>query len=488
MPSQTKADLLKAAAMAPSDFAMAKLLVLFDDGHSVCTNCVRRQWYTLTEGLWYCHDGDQLFDTYRDVCDAVLASAKDSHKEELRLINSEADERSSRKEHQKCLRKLAALDSNSKTKNVISMASRMLYDGKFVETLDQNLDLIGLGGGQVYDLKKGLARATIPSDRVSLSTNISLQEVPEQGHCSAVLRFISDIFDGNCQSIDYVLKMLASMCDGHTSDELFHVLIGTGANGKSKLQELMRLTLGSYYCTVPCTLFTGRRGGAQGATAAFEHLANKRAVFVQEPERGQRMNGGVLKELSGGDTIYSRGLFKSGREFKPQAKFVLVSNTLPDVQADDAALWRRLRAIPFEITFKAKLQGNREKKRDDKLSRKLVLWAPAFLHLLLTRYYPRYKKEGITDPPPAVLRSTSTYRKESCPLTAFCDENIQEAEQNMAKKQECVQFNVLVEKVRQHYRDATKRCPSQKKLEAWFEGKWGEMNALERGRGWEQEV
>ena len=77
--------------MAPSDFAMAKLLVLFDDGHSVCTNCVRRQWYTLTEGLWYCHDGDQLFDTYRDVCDAVLACAKDSHKEELRLINSEAE-------------------------------------------------------------------------------------------------------------------------------------------------------------------------------------------------------------------------------------------------------------------------------------------------------------------------------------------------------------------------------------------------------------
>ena len=58
----------------------------------------------------------------------------------------------------------------------------------------------------------------------------------------------------------------------------------------------------------------------------------------------------------------------------------------------------------------------------------------------------------------------------------------------MSKKQECVQFNVLVEKVRQHYRDATKRCPSQKKLEAWFEGTWGKMNALERGRGWEQRV
>jgi hypothetical protein len=115
-----------------------------------------------------------------------------------------------------------------------------------------------------------------------------------------VWQFVSDIFDGDRESIDYVLKMLATMCGGHTSDALFHVMIGTGANGKSKLQELMCLTLGAYYCTVPCTLFTGRRGAAQGATAAFEHLANKRAVFVQEPERGQQMNGGLLKELSGG--------------------------------------------------------------------------------------------------------------------------------------------------------------------------------------------
>ena len=90
--------------------------------------------------------------------------------------------------------------------------------------------------------------------------------------------------------------MLAAMCGGHTRNELYHAMISSGANGKSKLHELMKLRLGSYYATFPCTLFTGRRGAAQGATSTFEHLANKRAVFVQEPERGQRMNGDLLKE------------------------------------------------------------------------------------------------------------------------------------------------------------------------------------------------
>lgn len=280
MPSQVKADLLKVAAMTPADSAMAKPLVLFDDGHSMCINCVRRQWYTFMEGLWYCQNGDQPFRTYCEVCDAVLAFAQDSYRKELQLVNSDAKERPLKKEHRTCIKKLAALNSNSKTKNVISMASHMLYDGKFSEKIYQNLDLIGLGGGQVYDLKRGLARSVIPSDRVSLPMNITLQEVPQQENWSAVLQFIADICDGDCQSIDCVLKMLASMCDGHTSDELPHMLIGTGTNGKSKLQELMRLTLGSYYRTVPCNLFTGCRGASQGVTASFEHLANKKVVFV----------------------------------------------------------------------------------------------------------------------------------------------------------------------------------------------------------------
>ena len=69
----------------------------------------------------------------------------------------------------KQLKKIAALDSNAKTKNVIRMASHMLYDGRFAETFDQNLDIISLGGGKVYNLNKGRARKALPSNRVSLS-------------------------------------------------------------------------------------------------------------------------------------------------------------------------------------------------------------------------------------------------------------------------------------------------------------------------------
>jgi hypothetical protein len=225
MAAETKARLLsKAVAEKYSDYAMANLLVHLDDSHSVCTNCVKKTWYTLVDGLWQSHDGDQLFDTYRLARDAVLAFVESMRKKAMKDVESEEDVDRENKAHLKRLKMMGCLDSNSKTKNVISMASCMLYNGTFAATLDQNLELVGLGGVQVFDLKEGGARAALPSDRVSLSTNVSLPAEIDQEHQAAVRQFVSDIFDSDRKSIDYVLKMLAVMCGGHTSDELFHVL------------------------------------------------------------------------------------------------------------------------------------------------------------------------------------------------------------------------------------------------------------------------
>ena len=37
---------------------------------------------------------------------------------------------------------------------------------------------------------------------------------------------------------EYLLLLLSSYLQGHTSDEKFHIWTGTGANGKSKIVEL----------------------------------------------------------------------------------------------------------------------------------------------------------------------------------------------------------------------------------------------------------
>jgi hypothetical protein len=52
-----------------------------------------------------------------------------------------------------------------------------------------------------------------------------------------------------------------------------------------------------------------------------------------------------------------------------------------------------------------------------------------------------------------------------------------------------IQFNVLIERLRAHHRALMKRCPSQKKLEAWFEKEWGARTQLLSGKqGWKDKA
>ena len=58
-----------------------------------------------------------------------------------------------------------------------------------------------------------------------------------------------------------------------------------------------------------------------------------------------------MKELSGNDTFFARGLFKEGGEITPMFKLVLICNEPPQLHNSDKATWNRIRVIPFEATF-----------------------------------------------------------------------------------------------------------------------------------------
>ena len=232
------------------------------------------------------------------------------------------------------------------------------------------------------------------------ATEASVNNEYHLGHPDvvAVQNFVFSMFPER-DTAHYLLKWVASHYGGHVVDELFHVLIGVGSNGKSKFCELVKKALGKYYTTVPASLMTQKRPDAQGATPAYEAFRNKRSVWMNEIEKGERLNGGLMKELTGGDEVFSRALFEQGSEFKPQAKFGMVTNHTPAVPADDEAIWRRMRAIPFTMRFVPNPDKNDplQQKRDNSITDKIPQWVGAFQWLLLKHYYPLYKREGIID-------------------------------------------------------------------------------------------
>jgi len=113
----------------------------------------------------------------------------------------------------------------------------------------------------------------------------------------------------------------------------------------------MGKVLGDYKGTVPSTLITQKRTSIGGTSSEVHQLIGKRYAVMQELSKGDTINEGIMKEITGGDPIQCRALFKDSVTFIPQFKLVVCTNTLFDVKSNDDGTWRRIRVCEFKSKF-----------------------------------------------------------------------------------------------------------------------------------------
>jgi phage/plasmid-associated DNA primase len=133
------------------------------------------------------------------------------------------------------------------------------------------------------------------------------------------------------------------------------------------------------------------------------------------------LNIGLMKELTGGDKIMARQLYREPVEFKPQFKLFLLCNHLPHVPSDDGGTWRRIRVVEFGSKFVESPNAERpnEYPIDMELTPKLDSWKEHFMALLLD-YYRRFDHVKI-DEPEAVMECTRLYQRTNDHLADFMD-------------------------------------------------------------------
>jgi P4 family phage/plasmid primase-like protien len=367
----------------------------------------------------------------------------------------------------KCI-SIAKQLKNASFKDSIMKECRTLFiDDKFEELLDSRSHLIGFENG-VYDLKLHIFRDGMPDDYILLSTKNSYvkynSDLPE---IADINDFFAKIFT-NKNLRNYVMDILSCILDGSISQERFYIFTGQGSNGKSKMLDLIQKAIGEYYCILPIALLTQKRAASNAAQSELERTKGRRFAVMQEPSENERLNIGLMKELSGQDRILVRTLFKEPYEFKPQFKMILTCNELPEVPSDDGGTWRRIKVCNFSSRFcENPVPSKNEFHMDLELTDKFDKWKEIFISMLIERHK-NINPSSIVEPC-EVRIATESYKQNNDIIGQFISEKI-------IIDEEIREPRVTITKLYNDFRIwctsnvvKGKKCPDRNQLKAYFE-------------------
>ena len=322
-------------------------------------------------------------------------------------------------------------------------AAEIFYDKHFFDKLDQNPYLLSCENGVVDFTPKQdggtVFRKGKPEDYLSLNTQVNyipIEKCDEKVQ-KEIEGFMHQLFP-HPELYEYMWDHLGSTMLGTNQNQTFNIYTGEGRNGKSKLVDLMSMVLGDYKGTVPISLITQKRGSIGGVSPEIAQLMGKRYAVMQEPTKGDKINEGIMKEITGGDPITGRLLFKDSITFVPQFKLCVCTNNLFDINSNDNGTWRRIRVCPYQSLFTEKPFTEISKTEcahqfvvDKKIDKeKFPRWKETFLSMLVDRVT---KTGGDVKDCQIVMVASNEYRDDQNSLAQFANELLEVEEEGALK-------------------------------------------------------
>lgn len=226
--------------------------------------------------------------------------------------------------------------------------------------------------------------------------------------CPRWLAFLDEIMDGHADLVTFLRTAIGYALTGDTREQVFFILWGAGANGKSTFLRVITALLGDY--ARQASMDTFMQKSYDGIPNDIARLLGVRFVAASEAEQQRRLAEALIKSLTGGEKIVARFLHKEFFEFTPRFKIFLATNHKPVIRGADHAIWRRIRLIPFTVTIA-------EEAQDKDLEVTLLTELPGILAWALDGCR-QWRDDGLT-PPPAVRVATTAYRAEMDGVGAF---------------------------------------------------------------------
>lgn len=223
-----------------------------------------------------------------------------------------------------------------------------------------------------------------------------------------------DRFQPDLEVRAWLQKLAGYSLLGSNPRRIMVATIGDTSTGKSTFAEAVAGALGQYAGSANMTIF--RDNQDDRARPDIIRVMPMRFVYAEEASRSWHLHPDQIKRITGGTPLTARGM-RSNIYMDAVPAFTpwLVTNHAPTIEGADAALWRRILVVPFDVQIP---------KNEEDARFRMRLASPegraAILDWLVAGYRAYLDSpDSLQEIPPGAMAANAKFRAEVSDLAVF---------------------------------------------------------------------
>lgn len=308
-------------------------------------------------------------------------------------------------------------DSAKVTASVLDHAKR--WPGIAVQDaqLDGDPDILGVRNG-VIELHRGghTFRPARPDDYLTLHGECDY----DPSETCPTYDSLMELYHPEQTDREYLHRLGGAALEGRQNLQILSVWHGPLAgNGKGTTTRIWSGVFGSYAKSVPVEMLGGGNKYDQFKDEKAK-LKGVRLLFTSEPPANMRFNEAVVNQITGGDDIHGRELYKSSVVFRPTWLVVMPTNNRISTNGSSGTA-RRIKELRWDYEI------SREQMNGDLETRVINTELSGVLNRLL-QGWAAYSLESRIDHPESVVEATQDYLRSVDPLHQFFEDTLEWAD------------------------------------------------------------
>jgi putative DNA primase/helicase len=189
---------------------------------------------------------------------------------------------------------------------------------------------------------------SIQEHRNTIETGTPYEEGAESPEWN---KFLSK-FQPDASIRDWLQKLAGYSLLGRNPRRMMVMCVGDTSTGKSTFALAVSAALGAYAGSANMTIF--RDNQDEKPRPDLIRVLPKRFVYAEEASKSWHLHPDQIKRLTGGTPVTARTLqAKVFVDMVPHFTPWLLTNAAPTIEGADAALWRRVVVVPFDVQIPA---------------------------------------------------------------------------------------------------------------------------------------